>query len=140
MWLLITMVADHLDTSAVHAHRRVGGAGRAGFDPDMLLPVLIWAWARGVCSSRRIERLCREDVSFRVICTGDVPDHVTLHRFRVEAAAAATELFAQVLVLCARLGMGRLETVALDGTKIAANASKEANRDTALIGSNSRRA
>lgn len=129
VWLLITVVADHLDTDAVHRHRKLGGAGRAGDHPDMLLTLLVWGWARGVRSSRRIERLCQEDVSFRVICAGDGPDHVTLSRFRAELAGVVEELFAEVLRLCARLGMGRLDTIALDGTKIAANAAKSANRD-----------
>ena len=70
-----------------------------------------------------------KDVGVRVVCAGDVPDHVTIHRFRAEFADAVPVLFAQVLMLCARLGMGQLETVALDGTKIAANAGKAANRD-----------
>jgi transposase len=129
VWLLISVVSEHLDTSAFHAGRKLGGAGRAGYDPDMLLTLLIWAWSQGVRSSRRIERLCQQDVAFRVICAGDVPDHVTIHRFRAEFSNAVAALFAQVLMLCARLGLGQLGTIALDGTKIAANASKAANRD-----------
>jgi len=126
--LVIAVVADHLDTSAFHARRKTGGAGAAGYDPDMLVTVLVWAYAHGVASSRRMEELCRTDVAFRVICAGNLPDHSTIARFRQEFPGAAGELFAQVLVLCARLGMGRLGTVALDGTKIAASASKAANR------------
>jgi len=128
VWLVITVVADHLDTSAFHARRRTGGAGTAGYDPDMLVTVLVWAYAHGVASSREIERLCGTDVAFRVICGGNLPDHVTFARFRGDFPEAVAALFAQVLVLCARLGMGRLGTVALDGMKIAANASKAANR------------
>jgi len=128
VWLVITAVGDHLDTSAAHAVRRAGGAGTAGFDPDMLVTLLVWAYANGVTSSRRIEALCRTDVAFRVICAGDVPDHVTVARFRAALPEVAGQLFAQVLMLCARLGMGRLGVVALDGTKIAASASKSANR------------
>ncbi|HEY6297290.1 MAG TPA: transposase [Streptosporangiaceae bacterium] len=86
----------------------------------------------GVCarvrSSREIERLCRTDVAFRVICAGNLPDHSTVARFRAESGEAAGEFFAQVLILCSRLGMGRLGVVALDGMKIAASASKSANR------------
>jgi transposase len=126
--LVITAVADHLDTSAFHAARRTGGAGTAGYDPDMLATVLVWAYAHGITSSRRIEELCRTDVAFRVICAGNLPDHVTVARFRSAFPGAAGEFFAQVLILCARLGMGRLGTVALDGMKIAASASKAANR------------
>ena len=128
VWLVITVVADHLDTSAFHAGRRTGGPGAAGYDPDMLATVLVWAYAHGVVSSREMERLCRTDVAFWVICGGNHPDHVTFARFRGEFGGAVGEFFTEVLVLCARLGMGRLGMVALDGMKIAASASKSANR------------
>ena len=127
VWLVIEAVAL-LDTSAFHARRRTGGAGAAGYDPDMMVTLLIWAYANGITSSRRIERLCGQDVAFRVICAGHLPDHVTVARFRQQFADTAAALFAEVLVLCARLGMGKVGTVALDGTKIGANASKDANR------------
>src|SRR5690349_7005834 len=126
--LVIDVVAGHLDTSAFHAGRKTGGAGAAGYDPDMLVMVLVWAYAHGVTSSRRMEELCRTDVAFRLICAGNLPDHCTIARFRKDFPVAVTEFFAQVLILCARLGMGRLGTVALDGMKIAASASKAANR------------
>ncbi len=128
VWLVITAVDDHLDTSAFHAGRKTGGAGTAGYDPDMLVTVLVWAYAHQVTSSRRIEQLCHTDVAFRVICGGNLPDHVTIARFRGEFPDAVGVFFAQVLALCARLGMGKLGVVALDGMKIAANASKPANR------------
>jgi transposase len=126
-WLVIEAVGL-LDTSAFHARRRTGGAGAAGYDPDMMLTLLVWAYANGITSSRRIERLCQQDVAFRVICAGHVPDHVTVARFRQQLAGTAGDLFAQVLLLCARLGMGQVGTVAIDGTKIGASASKDANR------------
>jgi transposase len=128
VWLVIGVVEGPLDTSAFHAARRSGGAGTAGYDPDMLVALLVWAYASGVSSSRRIEAACRTDVAFRVICGGSFPDHVTIARFRAGFGGAVESLFTEVLVLCARLGMGRLGTVALDGMKIAANASKAANR------------
>jgi transposase len=130
VWPVIEAVGL-LDTAAFHARRRTGGAGAAGYDPDMLVTLLIWAYANGITSSRRIERLCGQDVAFRVICAGDAPDHVTVARFRQQFAETAAGLFAEVLVLCARLGMGKVGTVALDGTKIGANASKDANRTEA---------
>ena len=126
--LVIAVVEEHLDTSAVHAARRTGGAGAAGFDPDMLTALLVWAYANRVTSSRRIEALCRTDIAFRIICAGDVPDHVTIARFRAGLGAAAGALFDQVLMLCAKLGMGQLGLVTLDGMKIAASASVSANR------------
>ncbi|HEY7921017.1 MAG TPA: transposase [Streptosporangiaceae bacterium] len=128
VWLVIKVVEDHLDTSAFHAARRTGGPGTAGYDPDMLVTLLMWAYANGVTSSRKIEAACWSDVCFRVICAGDAPDHVTIARFRAAFPGAVESLFREVLVLCARLGMGQLGTVALDGTKVAANASKAANR------------
>ena len=133
VWLVITVVERHLDTTAVHATRRAGGAGAAGYDPDMLTCLLVWAYANRVMSSRRIEALCRTDVAFRVICAGQVPDHVTIARFRAGLGSAAADLFDQVLALCARLGMGQLGLVALDGMKIAASASKDANRAAARL-------
>jgi transposase len=121
-------VVGRLDTTALHAQRRTGGVGRAGYDPDMLLTLLIWAWAQGQRSSRVIERCCQQDLAYRIICAGDAPDHVTISRFRAALDTAVQDLFAQVLVLCAQLGMGRLGVVALDGVKIASNASMSANR------------
>ena len=126
--LVIRVVEEHLDTRAFHALRRTGGAGAAGYDPDMLVTVLVWAYAHQVTSSRRVEQLCGTDVAFRLICAGNLPDHATIARFRAAFPGPAAELFGQVLALCAALGMGRLGVVALDGTKIAASASMSANR------------
>jgi transposase len=126
--LVIEAVEHHLDTSAFHAGRRTGGPGTAGYDPDMLVTALVWAYANGVTSSRRIEQLCRTDLAFRLICAGNFPDHVTFSDFRRGFPDAAASFFAEVLALCARLGMGKLGVVTLDGTKIAASASKSANR------------
>jgi transposase len=126
-WFVIDVV-DQLDLSAFHAARRVGGAGRAAYDPAMMLALLVYAYCTGVRSSRRIEALCQVDVAYRVICAQDPPDHSTIARFRSDHERALKELFDQVLQLCARAGLGRLGVVALDSTKIAANASPEANR------------
>jgi transposase len=128
VWLVIRVVEGHLDTGAFHAARKTGGAGTAGYDPDMLLTVLVWAYAHQVTSSRRIEQLCGTDVAFRVICGGNMPRHVTISQFRAAFGGLIGEFFAQVLALCAALGMGKLGVVALDGMKIAASASKSANR------------
>jgi transposase len=127
VWTVMAIV-NRLETSVFHQNRRVGGVGRAGYDPDVLLTLLIWAWSQGLRSSRGIERACADVVSYRVICAGDVPDHVTIARFRADHHGACQQLFTQVLMLAAQLGMGRLETVALDGVKIASNASLAANR------------
>jgi transposase len=127
VWLMISVVSM-LDTTKFHRHRRTGGVGRAGYDPDMLLTLLMWGWSQGVRSSRKIESRCLTDVPFRVICAGDVPDHATISRFLAASPAAVEDLFMQVLMLCSSLGMGRLGVVALDGVKIASNASMSANR------------
>lgn len=127
VWFVLEVVAE-VDTSAFHVRARTGGAGRAGFDPDMLLALLIYAYCHGQLSSRRIEELCRVDVAFRVICGNDAPDHVTVARFRKANEQAVTGLFTQVLSLCARAGLGRVGIVAIDGTKIAASAAMAANR------------
>ena len=131
-WFVIDAVAA-LDLSrfAARATPRGSLAGRAAYDPRMLLALLVYGYAAGVRSSRRIERACWEDVAFRVICAGDVPDHATVARFRREHFAdpgAVGSLVGQVLVLAARAGLGKLGLIAVDGTKIAANASKDANR------------
>ena len=136
VWFVLDTVAV-LDTAALHARvarRRDGGArrsaaGRAGYDPEMLLGLLLYAYCRGQRSSRQIERLCATDVAFRVACAGDVPDHTVLARFRQAHSEVFAGLFAQVLRLCRDAGMARLGTVAIDGTKIAANASRQANRE-----------
>lgn len=127
VWLVIATV-QRMDTASLHALRKTGGVGRRGYDPDMLLTLLIWAWAHGQRSSRRIERLCHRDLTYRVICAGDVPDHSTIAQFRKDASTVMADLFAESLTVCAQLGMGQLGVVALDGVKIASNASQAANR------------
>jgi transposase len=127
VWFVLETV-DELDTSALERSRRRGGAGAAGYDPQMLLGLLVYAYCQGVRSSRQIERLCLTDVAFRVLCAQDGPDHTTIARFRAEAREAFVDLFSQVLMIAARAGLGRFGTVAIDGTKIAANASIDANR------------
>jgi transposase len=131
-WFVIDAVAV-LDISRfeVRVTPRGSAAGRAPYDPRMLLALLVYGYARGLRSSRKIERACAEDVAFRVICAQDVPDHATLARFRRQHFAgqeAMADLFGQVLAVAARAGLGRLGLVAVDGTKIGANASKDANR------------
>jgi transposase len=109
-------------------------AGAARYDPVMLLTVWVYAYLRGVLSTRAVEDRCRYDATFRVACGRAVPDHATFSRFRKRLFAQqdlAEDLFYQVLGVCAGAGLGRLSVVAGDGVKIAANASKEANRTEA---------
>jgi transposase len=108
--------------------------GPARYDPVMLLTVWMYAYLRGVLPARGVEDRCRYDATFRVACGREVPDHTTFSRFRKRLFAQdglAEELFFRVLYTCARAGLGRLTVVAGDGVKIAANASKEANRTEA---------
>jgi len=127
VWFLLDTL-DVVDTSAFDRCRRLGGAGAPGYDPCMLLGLLVYAYCRGVRSSRQVERLCATDVAFRVLCAQDVPDHSTIARFRADCQDAFTVLFTQVLLVAAQAGLARFGTVAIDGTKIAANASLDANR------------
>ncbi|MPZ96816.1 MAG: DDE transposase, partial [Propionibacteriales bacterium] len=127
VWFLIDVV-EQIDTSVFHRRHPMGGPGRQAYDPDMLLTLLLYAYAVGERSSRRIERLCSDHVAFRVICAQDPPDHTTIARFRAVHEDAFADLFARVLVLCAGAGMGRVGVVSVDGTKIAADASMGANR------------
>lgn len=138
VWFVLDVV-DQLDTKAFHARRRTGGVGRQGYDPDMLLGLLLYAYAVGERSSRRIERLCADHVAFRVACGGDGPDHTTIARFRAEHQTAFADLFAQVLRLCANAGMVKVGSIAIDGTKIAANAARGANRSPKSIREEARR-
>jgi transposase len=126
-WFILESI-EALETSEFDRNRRRGGPGVAGYDPRMLLGLLIYAYCRGVRSSRQIERLCHTDIAFRVLCAQDVPDHCTLARFRAECQEAFTGLFTQVLMIAGRAGLGQFGTVAIDGTKIAAAASIDANR------------
>lgn len=127
VWLVLEIV-ETLDVSAFEVSRRRGGVGAAGYDPRMLLGLLVYAYCRGVRSSRQIERLCHTDIAFKVVCADDVPDHATIARFRASSENAFTGLFAQVLLIAARAGLARFGTIAIDGTKIPANASIDANR------------
>jgi Transposase domain (DUF772) len=86
-----------------------------------------------VRSSRQIERRCHEDVAFRVLAANQMPDHVTIARFRVRHEQALAGFLVQSLRLCAAAGMVRVGTVALDGTKIAGNAAERANRTLAKL-------
>jgi transposase len=126
-WCVLDVVAE-MELSAIYGEYRSDGHGRAAFDPGMMVALLLYAYAVGERSSRAIERRCHLDVAFRVITANQVPDHATIARFRVRHEQALAELFGQVLALCARAGLVSLGVVALDSTKLAANASAGATR------------
>jgi hypothetical protein len=98
------------------------------YEPKAMVLVLLYAYSTGVRSSRKIERLCRRDVGFRVLAGNLQPDHVTLARFRRDHHEELAGLFTEVLKLCRAAGMVRVGVVALDGTKIKANAALDSNR------------
>jgi transposase len=130
VWWLIEVV-DALDVSGFEKRAKLGRAGCRPIAPRTLLAILIYGYALGERSSRRLERLCETDVAFRVLAGngsgGRGPDHATLARFRQQHEQALEGLFTQVLVMCAKSGLGKLGMIAIDGTKIAADASKQAN-------------
>lgn len=127
-WFVIDVV-DQLDLSRFERRYRADGRGGAAYDPALMVAVLIYAYCVGERSSRRIERRLIEDVAFRVVAANVTPDHATLARFRAGHEAAIEELFAQVLALCVAAGLVTVGVVALDGTKMEASASMQANRD-----------
>ena len=127
-WFVIDAVRD-MDLSAFYARYRQDGWGRAAYDPAMMVAIVLYAYAKGQRSARGIERACVEDVAFRVIASNLAPDHVTINRFRSEHSDALADLFSGVLGLCARAGMIKVGTIAVDGTKVHANASRDANAD-----------
>ena len=112
-WLVIETV-EQLDLSALKAGYRLGGVGRAAYDPAMLIAVLLYAYAVGVRSSRSIEQACETDVAFRVIAANQRPDHATLARFRAAHQDTLEGLHVQVLGLCVSAGLVDPKVVAID--------------------------
>jgi transposase len=126
-WFILDVV-DQLDLAPFYRAHRDDGHGHPAYDPKLLLGVLLYAYCIGVRSSRQIERRCQEDIAFRVLAANQLPDHVTIARFRVRHEQALAGFLVQSLKLCAAAGMVKVGTVALDGTKLAANAADKANR------------
>ncbi len=126
-------VVDRVDTAAFHARHPNHGRGRPAYSPDMMLALLFYAYATGMRSSRRIESACRTDAAFRVICGGVTPDHATIARFVVDHEAAIEATFVDVLRLCVAAGLVSVGTIAIDGTKIAADAALDKNRGATWI-------
>jgi transposase len=127
VWTILEAVGE-MDLSDFYADYRSDGHGRPAYEPSMMVALLLYAYARGNRSSRGIERACVEDVAYRVICSNLVPDHSTIAEFRVRHEAALAEVFTGVLGLCRRAGLVSVGVVAIDGTKIAANAARTTNR------------
>lgn len=118
-------VVETLDLSGIYGkYEERDGRGLAAYDPRMMVRLLIYGYCRGVASSRRIERATYEDVAFRYLAADQHPDHDTIATFRQEQLGSLSQLFVQVLRLCQQAGLVKLGHVALDGTKVKANASK----------------
>jgi transposase len=131
-WFLLDAVKE-MDLRSLYGGRREDRWGAPAFEPAMMVTLLLYAYCIGERSSRRIERRCHEDVAFRVITANSAPDHSTIARFRQANEEALSACFTQVLRLCAAAGLVRVGVVALDGTKIEANASLYANRGLEAI-------
>jgi transposase len=131
-WFILDVV-DQLDLTAFYRVHRDDGHGHPAYDPKTLLGVLLYAYAIGVRSSRQIERHCHQDLAFRVLAGNQAPDHVTIARFRVRHQQALAGFLVQSLKLCAAAGLVHVGTVALDGTKVAANAATTASHTRAKI-------
>jgi len=116
-------LVDSLDLSAIYA-TYTEERGFPPYHPLLMVKILLYGYARGIFSSRKLARACQEDVAFRVLCAGNQPDFRTISDFRKRHLKALADLFLQVLRLCQRTGMVKLGHVAIDGTKVRANASK----------------
>jgi transposase len=117
-------ILDELDLSEIYASYDGSKGGRPGFDPRLMVGLLLYAYCQGVSSSRKIEKATYESVPFRVLAANQHPDHDTIAEFRRRHLSALSGLFVQVLHLCQKAGLVRLGHVAIDGTKLRANASK----------------
>ena len=127
VYVVLDAVAT-LDLGEFRRRYRADGHGRAAFDPEMMVALLLYGYCQGERSSRVIEKRCLRDAGYRVITGGLHPDHATIARFRARHQEALDELFSQVLRLLAAEDMVSLGLVSLDGTKLAGNAAQKANR------------
>ena len=127
VWTILGAV-DQMDLGRFEEAYRLGAAGRAPYDPAMMVALLLYAYARGNRSSRGIERAWWEDVAFKVITGMRMPDHSTIAEFRRRHEREIAELFDDVLGLCLEAGLVSVGVITIDGTKIKANASMDQNR------------
>ncbi len=127
VWTVLGAV-EEMDLGAFYSNYRADGHGRPAYEPSMMVALLLYAYARGNRSSRAIERALVEDVAYRVIAANLVPDHSTIADFRVRHEAALADVFTGVLGLCKQAGLTSVGLVAIDGTKVRANAKRAANR------------
>lgn len=126
-WFVLDAV-DQMNVRAFYRGFREDGRGGAAFEPSLMVSLLLYGYCVGERSSRQIERLCETDVAFRVIAANLKPDHATIARFRRNHRVELNHLFVEILRLCRAAGLVKMGTVALDGTKMKANAALDANR------------
>jgi transposase len=128
-WFVLETV-ERLVLGAFCASYRPDGHGRAAYEPSMMVALLLmYSYSTKVYSSRDIERHCRQNIAYRVITANRVPDHATVARFVRRHQQPLAGLFGSVLRLCARAGLVKSGLVAVDGTKLTASASSDANVD-----------
>ena len=127
-WFVLAAV-EEMDLYAFYRPYNADGVGRPAHEPQVMVALLLYAYCRGQRSARAIERECVEDVAYRVIMANQCPDHTTIARFRQRHEDAIAGLFGEVLCLCADAGLAGVGVLAVDGTKVHANASHHANRD-----------
>lgn len=120
----VSDVVDGLDLSAIHASYEHESRGAPPFHPAMLTKIIFYGLCRGVYSSRKLSLATHEDVAFRVLAAGNHPDFRTISGFRKRHLKCLADLFIQVLKLCRRAGLVSMKHIAIDGTKLLANASK----------------
>ena len=120
----VSDLVDQLDFSAITGRYQGEERGGPPYHPRMMVKVLLYGYCTGVASSRRIARRLHEDIPFRVLAANNTPDFRTVSDFRKDHLEALGELFLQVLELCRRAGLVKLGHVALDSTKVRANASQ----------------
>ena len=127
VWTVLGAV-EQMDLDGFYGAYRANGQGRAAYDPAMMVALLLYSYSVGLRSSRQIERACRGDVAFKVITAMAVPDHSTIAEFRRRHEPAIGELFVSVLGLCGEAGLVQVGEIAVDGTRMRANASRDRNR------------
>lgn len=120
-------VVEEMDLKPFYAKYK-DGSGQTAYRPEVMVSLLVLAYCEGVRSSRAIERLCTRDIRYRMVTCNEMPDHTTIARFRNSCRDQLHKIFVDVLRLCAEAGLVKLGLVAVDGTKIKANAAMEANR------------
>ena len=121
--IFISDVVDELDLSPIFRFYEDDDRGAPPYDPQMMTKILFYAYCNGIQSSRKIEKKQYEDIAFRYLAVNNFPNFRTISDFRKDHIDVLEDLFIQVLLLCDEAGLVKLGTVALDGTKVKANAS-----------------